>query len=124
MGWAPTLTWLRWGPKYQLHRKVLQSPFVKSTVGQYQALQRKEALICCKGLIEDPENWLNAVRRFSVAIMLKIAYGIEVDGPDSPWIKLAEDTSNAIGKSGAPASSIMDRFPASMCYLTSGGYKD
>ncbi|KAL2132834.1 hypothetical protein VTI74DRAFT_3233 [Chaetomium olivicolor] len=112
MGWSPTLTWLRWGPKYQLHRKVLQPPFAKSRVGQYTALQRKEALICCKGLIEDPENWLNAVRRFSVAVMLQIAYGIEVDGPGSPWIKLAEDTANAIGKSGAPASSIMDRFPA------------
>ncbi|KAK4031782.1 hypothetical protein C8A01DRAFT_21053 [Parachaetomium inaequale] len=112
MGWSPTLTWLRWGPKYQLHRKVLQPPFTKSRVSQYIVLQRREAFICCRGMIDNPGDWLNAVRRFSVAIVLKIAYGLEVDGPESPWIQLAEDTANAIGKSGAPASSIMDRFPA------------
>lgn len=113
MGWSPTLTWLRWGPKYHLHRKVLQPPFTKSRVGQYTAHQRREAIICCKGLIDDPTDWLISVRRFSVAIVLQIAYGLEVEGPDSQWIRLAEDTANAIGKSGAPASSIMDRFPAS-----------
>jgi hypothetical protein len=48
--------------------------------------------------------------------VLQISYGLDVDGPSSPWIKLAEDSANAIGKSGAPASSIMDRFPASRFY--------
>lgn len=113
MGWSPTLTWLRWGPKYQLHRKVLQPPFTKSRVGQYEELQRREALKCCKGMIENPDDWLNHARRFSVAIVLKITYGLDVDGPNSPWVQLADDAANAIGKSGAPASSIMDRFPAS-----------
>jgi cytochrome P450 len=104
---------VRWGSKYHLHRKVLQPPFTKSRVGQYSALQRKEAVICCKCMIEEPEDWLNSIRRFSVAIVLKIAYGLDVDGQSSPWIQMADDTANAIGKSGAPASSIMDRFPAS-----------
>lgn len=120
MGWSPTLTWLRWGPKYQLHRKVLQPPFTKSRVSQYTAHQRKEALIFCKGLVGNPNDWLISVRRFSVAIVLQIAYGLEVEGPESQWIRLAEDTANAVGKSGAPASSIMDRFPASEylgCYV-------
>ncbi|KAK3996610.1 cytochrome P450 1A2 [Cladorrhinum sp. PSN332] len=112
MGWAPTLTWLRWGPKYHLHRKALQPPFTKSKVGQHQDHQRKEALILCQGLLDNPEDWMNCVRRFSVAIVLKIAYGLDVDSPTSPWIKLAEDSAEAVGKSGAPASSIMDRFPA------------
>jgi cytochrome P450 len=113
MGWSPTLTWLRWGPKYHLHRKVLQPPFTKSRVGQYTAHQRKEAFICCKILIDNPNDWLSSVRRFSVAIVLQIAYGLGVEGSKSRWIQLANDTANAIGKSGAPASSIMDRFPAS-----------
>ncbi|KAK0666427.1 putative cytochrome P450 E-class, group I [Cercophora samala] len=111
MGWSPTLTWLRWGPKYHLHRKILQPPFSKSKVGQYQASQLREALICCKSMLDDPENWVTAVRRFAVAIVLKISYGLDVDSQDSQWIKLAEESAEAIGKSGAPASSIMDRFP-------------
>lgn len=113
MGWSPTLTWLRWGPKYHLHRKILQPLFTKSKVAQFSDKQRKEALIFCKGMIDDPANWMNCVRRFSVAIMLDIAYGLDVDGPDSPWIKMAEDSATAIGKAGAPASSIIDHLPAS-----------
>ncbi len=113
MGWSPTLTWLRWGPKYQLHRRILQPPFTKSKVGQYRGVQRKEALTCCRAMIENPATWVTAVRQFSVSIVLNISYGLSVDGPSSPWIKLAENSANAIGKSGAPASSIMDRFPAS-----------
>lgn len=111
MGWAPTLTWLRWGPKYHLHRRVLQPPFTRSRVGEFADLQRREALRCCASMLDNPDDWLTAVRRFSVAVVLKIAYGLDVEGPDSPWIKMAEDTSEAVGKSGAPASSIMDRFP-------------
>jgi hypothetical protein len=76
-------------------------------------MQRKEALVCCQGMIDNPDHWLTAVRRFAVAIVLKISYGLEVDGPSSRWIRLAENAANAVGKSGAPASSIMDRFPAS-----------
>jgi len=113
MGWSPTLTWLRWGPKYHLHRRALQPAFTKSKVRQYTAMQRKEALICCKSMIDDPANWLNAVRRCSVAIVLKIAYGLDVEGPESQWISLAEKSASAIGKAGAPGSSIMDLFPSS-----------
>src|ERR1700761_5508551 len=105
MGWAPTLTWLRWGPKYQLHRKVLQRPFTRANVRQYTEKQRKEALICCKGMIERPSDWVTCVRQCAVAIMLSISYGLDVDGPASPWIKLAEDSATAVGKSGAPGSS-------------------
>jgi hypothetical protein len=73
-------------------------------------------------MIEEPANWLTSVRRFSVAIVLKIAYGLDVDGAGSPWIQMADDTANAIGKSGAPASSIMDRFPASKTFRAHNGY--
>lgn len=113
MGWSPTLTWLRWGPRYHLHRRVLQPAFAKSNVGQYIDLQRREALIFCQGMIQDPTNWANAVRRCSVAMVLKIAYGLDVEGPESKWIGLAENSAHAIGKAGAPGSSILDLFPAS-----------
>ncbi|KAK4235905.1 cytochrome P450 [Achaetomium macrosporum] len=94
------------------YRKVLQPPFIKSRVGQYAAMQRMEALVCCKSIMDSPNDWLNALRRFSVVIVLTIAYGLEVDEPNSPWVQLADDAANAIAKSGAPASSSMGRSPA------------
>ena len=115
MGWAPTLTWLRWGPRMQRHRRILQPAFSKSQVRQYQDNQKKQALLCLKSIADDPNSWNNAIRRFAVAIVLNISFGVDVDGPDSPWIKIADDAAEAISNSGAPASSIVDRFPASKC---------
>lgn len=116
MGWAPTLTWLRWGPKMQQHRRILQPAFSKAHVAQYQEHQKKQAALCMRNILDDAVNWQRATRQFAVAVMLNIAYGIDIDGPRSPWIKIAEDSAAAVGNSGAPASSIIDRFPASMCY--------
>ncbi|KAL2258056.1 hypothetical protein VTK26DRAFT_8783 [Humicola hyalothermophila] len=45
--------------------------------------------------------------------MLKIAYGLEVDSPDSPWIKLAKYSANAVGKSGALGK--LDHGPPATC---------
>ncbi|KAK1778024.1 cytochrome P450 [Copromyces sp. CBS 386.78] len=111
MGWAPTLTWLRWGPQWGLHRKVLAPPLTKTSVVYFQPLQKKQAMIMCKNLIENPEDWMSAVTHFAVSIMMKIAYGIDVDTPTDRWVKLAAEASEAVGKAGAPASSIMDRIP-------------
>ncbi|EFX00004.1 cytochrome p450 monooxygenase [Grosmannia clavigera kw1407] len=112
MGWAPTLTWLRWGPQMQRHRRVLQPAFSKTQVRQHQDSQQKEALICLHNILDDAENWTGSIRQFAVAIVLNIAFGIDVDGPCSPWIKTADDAADAIGHSGAPARSIVDQFPA------------
>lgn len=68
-------------------------------------------MIMCKNLIEKPEEWMSAVTHFAVSIMMKITYGINVDTPTDEWVKLAAEASEAVGKAGAPGSSIMDRIP-------------
>ena len=68
-------------------------------------------------MLDAQANYLTAIRRFAVAIVLNISYGIDVESPDRPWIKIADDAAEAISNSGAPASSIIDRFPASKSKL-------
>lgn len=113
MGWGVTLTWLRWSPQMLLHRKMLQQPFSKSKVSQFQPSQRRQCLRSVQSIIQDTENWNKAIRRFTVAVVLNISYGIDIKGDDDPYIKLADDAAQAINNSGAPASSIVDRFPIS-----------
>lgn len=101
----------------QLHRRILQPAFNKSAVRRYQNHQRRQALICVRNLLEGSKDWAEYVRQFAIGIVLHISYGISVESEDSPWIKVSENTAQAISKSGSPASSIIDRFPASTyCY--------
>jgi cytochrome P450 len=97
-----------------LHRKILQPPFSKSKVSQFQPFQRKYARMAVKSMLQMPEKWDRAVRRFAVAVVLNISYAIELQGDSDPYIKIADDAASAISNAGAPASSIVDRFPASM----------
>jgi cytochrome P450 len=111
MRWAPTLTWLRSGPKMNLHRRALQPAFSKGQMQRYQPNQLRQALLCINDILDDPTRWIKIVRRFAVAVVLDISYGIEIDGLDSPWIKIAEDAGVAVGHAGAPASSLVDHIP-------------
>ncbi|KAI1269158.1 putative O-methylsterigmatocystin oxidoreductase [Xylariaceae sp. FL1019] len=111
MGWGATLTWLRWSPKMLMHRRVLSQPFTKSKVRQFQPIQRREAINAVTSMISEPEQWQKAVRRFTVAIVLSISYGIDLHAKDDTYIKIADDAAEATRNVGPPASSILDRIP-------------
>ncbi|KFZ16483.1 hypothetical protein V501_02223 [Pseudogymnoascus sp. VKM F-4519 (FW-2642)] len=111
MGWGMTLTFLRSGPKFQLHRKIIQSNFTKSAIVQYRTLQEREARIAVHSIMQDPTNWEASTRRFSSAIVLSIGFGITIDSNDHPYLKLTEDANFATTNGGSPASTIVDYFP-------------
>lgn len=106
-----TLTFLRWSPKMQQHRRILQNPFTKPKVVQYKSLQIKQSHRLVQGIMQSPLDWELELKRFAIAIVANIGYGVNVDRTDHPWIKLANDAGYATAHSGAPASSIVDRFP-------------
>ncbi|KAI6476293.1 hypothetical protein MCOR18_007080 [Pyricularia oryzae] len=121
MGWAPTLTWLRWSPKMLQHRRMLQPPFSRSRVGQFKPVQKREAVRAALCMVRDPEHWAKAATRFAVGVVLDISYGIELKWTGScnnnnPYVALLDDASTAIGNAGPPASSIVDRWPLSKLY--------
>ncbi|KIY53510.1 cytochrome P450 [Fistulina hepatica ATCC 64428] len=111
MGFSGTLTFLRWGPRFQMHRKILQSSFTKPKIVQYQAFQTTEAHSFARGLMNNPANWEVLLRRYATAIVLGIGFGVTLKSDDDPYIKMAIDASYALGHGGAPAGTPVDFFP-------------
>ncbi|OLN88226.1 O-methylsterigmatocystin oxidoreductase 1 [Colletotrichum chlorophyti] len=111
MGWGKTLTFLPFGPRWLMHRKLLQTTFSNSNVRQWHTLQVTEARKSVQSIIKDSENWEKSMKRFAVAIVLKVSYGVDVQDDDDPYVKIAEDAMYATGNGGAPANSIVDIFP-------------
>ncbi|KAH8879650.1 cytochrome P450 [Thozetella sp. PMI_491] len=111
MGWGRTLTFLRWGPAFRLHRKILQKSFQKSNIVQYRPLQERETLVFLKGLVQRPEQWETLLRRFATAVVMSIGFGVEVKADDDKYIQIAVDASYALGHGGAPAGTLVDFFP-------------
>ncbi|KAF4901314.1 Cytochrome P450 monooxygenase COX2 [Colletotrichum fructicola] len=111
MGWGKTLTFLPFGPRWQMHRKLLQTTFSNTNVRQWYQLQVTEARKSVHSIIKDPDNWEVSMKRFAVAIVLKVSYGVDVRDDNDPYVKIADDAMYATGNGGAPANSIVDVFP-------------
>jgi cytochrome P450 len=111
MGWKKTLTFLRWGPAFRMHRKILQKSFQKSNILVYRQLQEKETLTLLKGIVRQPEDWERLTRRFATAIVMSIGFGIQIENDQDPYIQMAIDASYALGHGGAPAGTFVDFFP-------------
>lgn len=111
MGWGKTLTFLRWGPDFRMHRKVLQKSFQNSSIVQFRPRQERETLIMLKGLLDSPSQWETIIRRFATAVVLGIGFGIQIETQDNPFIQVAADASYALAHGGAPAGTPVDFFP-------------
>lgn len=110
MGWVKTLTFLRLGPDFRKHRRILQKSFQKSRITRYQPLQERETAVLLRGL-SSPADWENVLRRFATAVVLGIGFGIHIKSDDDPFIQLAADVSYAIANAGAPGGTPVDFFP-------------
>lgn len=114
MGWSRTLTFLRVGPAFRLHRRILQKRFQKSAITVDQPLQMRETAEMLRGLARSPERWEAVLRRFATAVVMGIGFGIHITDDENPYIQIASDASYALGHGGAPAGTPVDYFPALM----------
>lgn len=111
MGWGVTLTFLRFGPRFKLHRKLLQSSFTPSACRAYRPIQRQEARRAVKAMLEKPQDWETLLRKYSTAFVLRIGFGINVKERDDPYVKMAINVEEATGEGGVPGASFIDFFP-------------
>ncbi|CAI4210672.1 unnamed protein product [Parascedosporium putredinis] len=103
MGWGATLTFLPFGPQWRMHRKVLQTNLSPSKVRQWHTLQVREARRAAASMFAPKAStWRDVLKRFSVAIVLMVSYGIEVDSDDDEYVKIANDAIYATGNGGLP----------------------
>lgn len=64
MGWGLTLTFLPYGPRFRLHRSVLQTGFTKTAITNYRPIQEDEARQAVSRILTRPNTWDLSIRRF------------------------------------------------------------
>ena len=96
-----------------MHRRLLQSALSKAKIAQYQDLQTREARRAVESIVDHPEKWETALRRYATAVVLGAGFGVSIEEDDSPYVRMAEDASYALAHGGAPAGSLIDFLPFS-----------
>lgn len=111
MGWGLTLTFLRWGPQFKLHRRLFQNTFALSNIKAFRPIQEHESRKAVRSLIKDPEDWEEITLLLTTSIIFRIAFGQEITDKDSPYCAMSKAANDATTKGGIAGSTLVDLFP-------------
>ncbi|KAH6689499.1 cytochrome P450 1A2 [Plectosphaerella plurivora] len=111
MGWGLTLTFLRWGPRFKLHRRLFQTSFSQSNIKTFRPMQLQEARKAVRSLLADPHDWKDITLLMATSIIFRVAYGQEVASKDSPYCEMSLAANYATTEGGVPGSTLVDIFP-------------
>ncbi|PIL23757.1 cytochrome P450 [Ganoderma sinense ZZ0214-1] len=117
LGWGISVTFLRYGPQFFKQRRILQQYLAKTEVPRFRPIHTDEARKMLKNLVDRPADFDWLVRRyvsaaaFGAAVIMKIAYGHEIERDDDEHIKMTENVSLAHVDAGDPGTAPVDFFP-------------
>jgi cytochrome P450 len=111
MGWGLTLTFLRWGPQFKLHRKLFQNTFTQSNVKTFRPIQEHECRKAVRSLIRDPEDWKDVTLLLTTSIIFRIAFGQEITDKNSPYCAMSKAANDATTNGGIAGATLVDIFP-------------
>lgn len=118
MGWGFTLTFLRWGPQFKLHRRLFQETFTQSALKTFRPMQTSEVRRAVRSLLTSPTDWLDTVLLLTTSVIFRIAYGQPVHS-SSPYIAMSRAANAATTNGGIAGSTITDIFPLARYFLPS-----
>ncbi|CAK7226696.1 hypothetical protein SBRCBS47491_006317 [Sporothrix bragantina] len=111
MGWGLTLTFLRWGQQFKLHRSLFQKTFMASNVKVFRPIQLHESRKAVIDLLANPESWEEATLLMTTSIIFRIAFGQEITDVSSPYCAMAAAANDATTNGGIAGTSLIDLFP-------------
>ncbi|TFK87371.1 cytochrome P450 [Polyporus arcularius HHB13444] len=116
LGWGVSVTFLKYGSQFFKQRRILQQYLAKQEVARFRPIHTEEAHKMLKNIVDRPQDFDWLVRRFGAAVIMKIAYGHQIESDDDEYIKLTENVSLAHVDAGDPGTAPVDFFP-SLQYL-------
>lgn len=119
MGWGLTLTFLRWGPRWKLHRRLFQTTLTQSAIKTFRPMQTQEAHKAVRSLLASPKDWHDTTLLLATSIIFRIAYGQAVTSRASPYTAMAHAANNATTNGGIAGSTVVDVFPLARYLLPS-----
>lgn len=111
MGWGHTLTFLRWGAQFKLHRRLFQTTFTRSAIKTFEPMQTQEAHRAVRSLLHDSGDWRDITLLLTTSVIFRIAYGQTIPSKASPYTDMARAANNATSNGGIAGSSVVDALP-------------
>ncbi|KAF8914434.1 cytochrome P450 [Gymnopilus junonius] len=113
-------------PRFQFFRRLLRNGLNPRASKDYRPIQLQENQILLQNLTNFPQDYGAHIRRNAVAVVLKVAYGYQVESNDDPLVHQLEHTFKLAGSLNAPGKYWVEYFPILRfipSWFPGGGFK-
>jgi hypothetical protein len=133
MGWDWSLVLMPYGPRFSVHRRIVQQQFQLNVVTQsYQPIITRETRLLLANLADNPADFVQHLKRYfnfgrsilffrqrtnpnvlstAGAIIMMIAYGHKIAPQGDEFVSLAEEARDVALEMGNPGTYLVDILP-------------
>ncbi|KAI1209572.1 putative cytochrome P450 oxidoreductase OrdA-like protein [Annulohypoxylon truncatum] len=113
VGWGDSLALSPYNDRFRLHRKNMSHIIgTKKAASQFNTLQEGEVGHFLLHLLDNPEGFINHVKKEAGAVILKIAYDYEAEShKDDPLVDMATIAMDNFGRAAVPGAFLVDVLP-------------
>ncbi|KAJ4501089.1 cytochrome P450 [Lentinula lateritia] len=112
MGWNFSFGLMAYGDEWRAQRKLFQQEFHPQAAERFQPLEVRVTHQFLNRLLEDPKNYVHHIRHLAASTILGIAYGIDVQEDNDPYVDAAERALVSLGLGIAPGVFLVESIPA------------
>ncbi|KDR84295.1 hypothetical protein GALMADRAFT_205982 [Galerina marginata CBS 339.88] len=98
-------------PRFKIFRRLLQNGLNARASKSYRPIQTTETQTLLQGLANSPKEFSAHVRRNAVAVILKVAYGYQVESNDDPLVLHLEEGFKLTGTLNVPGKFWVEFIP-------------
>ncbi|KDR77596.1 hypothetical protein GALMADRAFT_245744 [Galerina marginata CBS 339.88] len=98
-------------PRFKMFRRLLQNGLNARASESYRPIQTTETQTLLQGLANSPEDFSAHIRRNAVAVILKVAYGYQVESIDDPLVLQLEQGLKMTGTLSVPGKFLVEFIP-------------
>ncbi|KAH8834982.1 cytochrome P450 [Flagelloscypha sp. PMI_526] len=105
MGWESIFPLKPYGER--IHRRLFSEMFNPRPVQRFRGIQTTKINTFLKGLLREPHEFANGIRKLATTTLLHIAYGVS----DDEYIALAEAAGDSLSQALVPGAFLVDFIP-------------
>ncbi|KAF9264569.1 putative CyP450 monooxygenase [Marasmius fiardii PR-910] len=111
MGWTWDFVHMSYGDKWRIHRKTFHQYFQQRNVPEFHVIQQAAAKALLRKLATSPEGYYEHVKHHAGFIILKLAYGYELQSNNDPYVDLAAKALAAVTQAVNHGAFAVDYLP-------------
>ncbi|KAK7694990.1 hypothetical protein QCA50_002178 [Cerrena zonata] len=112
IGFGYGMAFLPYGDHWRGTRKAFHQALGPEGLKRWTDIEMKGAHRLLRNFLEKPDDFMDHIRHMAAEIIMRLAYGIDVQPKNDPYVDIADSGIRAIEASTNAGSYLVDSFPA------------